>query len=443
VLTIISLLISLNGTTQAPGGGDLNPGISSNRESIEKFMDLRLGLSVHWGPSSLGGKEISWSRENEIPKNIYDNFYKTFCPSEFDAREWVELAKDGGMKYISITSKHHDGFSLWSSAYTEYDIANTPFKRDIVKELSEACKNGGLVFGSYYSIIDWYHPDYQPYDHGGPGELYPQYDDTPNFERYIIFMKNQLKELVIDYGAEIIQFDGEWDPTWDHQLGSDLYLYVRKLNDNVLVNSRTDVGRFHLNPETRMWDWKIYAGDFEERERMVDWVESESDILGKSDNPWQAWVTIDQAQWAWNETPRLLTSDEIIIDFLKTIGDNGNYLINLGPRPDGTFHPDQMAIVKEFGRWVRKYAEAIYGTRGGPFTQEDRYTSTIKAKTVYVFVYDHALEKIEIETGKLQIERVLNFEDNEVSFSMTNNSLVIEIPKREKENIHVLKLLIK
>jgi len=440
---LILLLISSDGITQNRGGGNLNPGISTNQESIEKFMDLRLGLSIHWGPSSIGGKEISWSRDKEIPKEIYDNYYKTFNPSEFDAREWVELAIEGGMKYISITSKHHDGFSLWPSSYTEYDISSTPFKRDIVKELSEACKNEGLVFGSYYSIIDWYHPDYQPYNHGGPGELYPQFDDTPNFERYIIFMKNQLKELVIDYGAKIIQFDGEWDPTWNHQLGSDLYMYVRKLNDDVLVNSRTDVGRFNLNAETGMWDWRIYAGDFEERERMVDWVQNETHILGKSDSPWQAWVTVDQAQWSWNETPRLLSSDEVIIDLLKTIGDNGNYLINLGPRPDGTFHPDQVALVKEFGKWVRKYSEGIYGTRGGPFSQEDSYTSTIKDQTVYLFVYDHSLNKIKLDAGKHKVERVSDFEGEELSYSMENNSLIIEVPKQETENILVLKILIK
>ena len=131
--------------------------------------------------------------------------------------------------------------------------------------------------------------------------MYTDYSGEPDFERYMLYMKNQLRELVLDYDTQIIQFDGEWDPTWNHQLGSDLYMYMRKLNDRILLNSRVDVGRYHLNQETKMWDWKIYAGDFEERERMVDWVKEENQVYGRSDIPWQAWVTIDQAQWSWNK----------------------------------------------------------------------------------------------------------------------------------------------
>ncbi|WP_395343272.1 alpha-L-fucosidase [Ningiella sp. W23] len=290
--------------TIKPGGGDLNPGIYSHPKTMSDFQDMKIGLSVHWGPSSLGGKEISWSRGEQIPREEYDAYYQSFNPTQFNAQAWMDLMKEGGMKYIMLTSKHHDGFALWDSKYSTYDIASTPFKRNIVQELVDASKQNDIVFGSYFSIIDWYHPDYQPYDHGGPGELYATDASTPNFERYRMFMKAQLRELIQDYGAKIIQLDGEWDPSFNHDIGSHLYAYLRLLDPTVIINNRVDVGREHLPADTGMWDWKRYAGDFDERERMVDWIQKESKVFGRSVNPWQAWVTIDQAQWSYNETPR-------------------------------------------------------------------------------------------------------------------------------------------
>ncbi|MEX0324143.1 MAG: alpha-L-fucosidase [Puniceicoccaceae bacterium] len=371
------------------GGGDLNPGIHANRDSLEAFQDMRVGLSIHWGPSSLGGKEISWARGTDIPRETYDAYYKEFRPVNFNAREWVTLAKAGGMRYISLTSKHHDGFSLWFSSVTDYDMESTPLKRDIVRELADACSEAGIVFGSYYSIIDWYHPDYHPQSHGGPGELIPAKADAPVFERYLRFMKTQLRELIVDYGAKIIQFDGEWEHTWNHVLGSDLYLYCRKLNDEVLVNSRTDIGRMVKQKIGGDWDWTTYAGDYEERERMVEWVEGEhADVQGMSEIPWQAWVTIDRLQWSYNETPGLMSPSEVVHDLLAIVGDNGNYMINLGPRPDGSFHPEQVAVVREVGDWLKYHGLGIYGTRGGPWRETGSYTSTVRDGCVYLFVLD-------------------------------------------------------
>ncbi|GAB5520365.1 MAG: hypothetical protein RhofKO_26160 [Rhodothermales bacterium] len=430
------------GWVEAPGGGNLNPGLYTHSEAIERFQDMRIGLSIHWGPSSHGGKEISWSRGEAIPKATYDAFYQQFNPTGFDADAWVQLAKEGGMRYILLTSKHHDGFSLWPSAVTEYDIANTPFERDIVGELADATRAQGLVFGSYYSTIDWYHPDYQPYGHGGPGPLFATHDDTPNYERYLVFMKQQLRELVQDYGAEIIQLDGEWDPTWNHERGSDLYLYLRHLNDEVLVNSRVDVGRQNKDPETGLWDWRIYAGDFEERERMVDWVPTEhhdGDVFGKTETPWQAWVTIDQAQWSWNATPRLLTADEIVLDLVKTIGDNGNYLINLGPRPDGTFEPEQVAIIQEVGQWIHAHDEAIYGTRGGPFSAEGAFTSTTTGDIAFLFVLDAELEAVTLDLGDRVLNDATTYAGESVDVQQVGTNATLQLPASQ-ETVRVFRL---
>ena len=417
-------------TIERAGGGDLNPGVYYNQETMKDFQDMKIGLSVHWGPSALGGKEISWSRGKEIPQAEYDNYYKAFNPTKFDAQAWMELMHEGGMKYIMLTSKHHDGFALWDSKYSEYDIANTPFKRNIVQELVDAAKQNDIVFGTYFSIIDWYHPDYQPYGPGGPGELYETDESTPNFERYRMFMKKQLHELIVDYGAKIIQLDGEWDPTFNHDLGSHLYLYLRYLDPTVIINNRADVGREHL-PESGMWDWTRYAGDFDERERMVDWIQKESKVFGRSVNPWQAWVTIDQAQWSWNETPRLLSSDEVIVDLVKTIGDGGNYLINLGPKPDGTFDQTQANVIRTMGKWVDAHSEGIYGTRAGPFLEEGVYTSTEKDGEVFLYVFQNAPKTLTLPIEDIAIKNAQLANGEELGFSVNGSKLTIELADTE------------
>ncbi len=441
LLTLSSIMAFNALHSQRTGGGDLNPGLHTNKASIEHFQDMRIGLSIHWGPSSLGGKEISWSRGKEISKDEYDSFYQSFNPTGFDAAEWVNLAKAGGMQYILLTSKHHDGFSLWPSAVSPYTIAHTPFSRDIVGELSSACQAGELLFGSYYSIIDWYHPDYQPYGHGGPGKLYETDARTPDFERYLAFMKAQLAELVHIYGARIIQFDGEWDPTWNHELGSDLYRYVRELDDTVLVNSRVDVGRYGGQGEGSPWDWTVYAGDYEERERMVDWVGRDSHVFGQSDVSWQAWVTIDQAQWSWNATPRLLTATEIIIDMLKTVGDGGNYLINLGPRPDGTFEPEQEKTIRAFGQWVGQYAAAIYGSRAGFLAKENHYTSTQRGDTLFLFVFPSPDNTLTLPLRRDTILKVEHYGGDPLQLEFNaQGEAVLTLPPADHHGMWVLRL---
>jgi alpha-L-fucosidase len=427
-------------TVTKPGGGDLSPGLYTHPKMIKKFEALRVGLSVHWGPSALGGKEISWARNKEIPTATYDNFYKSFNPVKFNADEWMRLMKDGGMKYIVVTSKHHDGFALWHSKYTDYDMASTPSKRDIVRELSTAAKRNGIMFGSYYSIIDWYHPDYTPNEHGGPGPLIARQADSPYFDRYVTFMKNQLRELVVNYGSEIIQFDGEWDKTWTHERGSDLYKYVRGLRDATLISNRTDVGRDHLDPKTGTWNWRVYAGDFDERERMVDWVGKDSKVFGKSDNPWQAWVTIDQAQWAWNATPRLQTADAIILDLVKTVGDGGNYLINLGPRADGSFEPDQAEMIRTVGRWLKRYGNGIYATKAGPFSKEGSYTSTTKGQEITLFVVDPTVTEVSLDGSGPKLSMARDADGKTLQIKRVGSNQVIDLSNASNEKIRVIRL---
>ncbi len=448
VLSIfISFLISEKSLSQKTGGGELNPGIFTNEKSLKNFKNMRFGLSIHWGPNVAAGKEISWSRGKETPKDEYDALYKQFNPTKFNADEWVKFVQEVGMKYVLITSKHHDGFAMWHSDYSDYDVAITPFKRDILKELSEACQKKGIVFGTYYSTLDWYHPDYQPYGHGGPGDIFPKFKDTPSQDRYMIYAKNQVRELITKYNSQIIQFDGDWDSTWTHQLGSDMYLYIRKLSDGVLVNSRTDKGRYPPPPYSKKEPWRadIFAGDFEERERITENFaegDTNTNVLGKSQNPWQAWVTVDKSQWSWKPNPKLLEPKEIIVDLLKTIGDDGNYLMNIGPRPDGTFEPIIVSNMREVGTWVKTHADAIYDTRGGNFVEEGKFTSTQKGKTTNLFVFDNSIEQLVLKKNNQKVISVKNEKGQAMIFQQVEGNITLKIGKSNQNDfVRVYKVL--
>jgi len=392
---VVATLIALAASVQpgaAQGGGDLNPDLKTDPQALKRFLDMRVGLSIHWGPSSQTGYEISWSRvpagtkqRQVVPVERYDALYKTFNPVKFDAAEWASLAKRWGTRYVLPTGKHHDGFSLWFSAQSPYTMAATPFHRDLMKELGQAVRAQGLVFGSYYSDIDWYHPDW-PAPRGGPGPLFRAYPDSPNLDRYLDYMRKQLAELINDYGVEILQFDGEWD-AWNHQVGSAMYRYLHRMFPTVILSSRVDVGRPAAEKVHGEWDWKTYAGDYEERERNVSWLpSSDREVRTWATHPCQAWITVDKRQWAWNPDPELLTTPELIREVVTTVGSNCNIAINIGPRPDGTFHPDQVALMDSLGKWLQANGEAIYGTRGGPFYLAPWGVSTRKGNRAYVHV---------------------------------------------------------
>lgn len=351
-------------------GGDANPDLKTNVQALKKWQALRFGMFIHWGPVTLRGTEIGWSRGREVPIDEYDRLYKEFNPVLFNAREWVATAKAAGMKYLIITSKHHDGFCLWDSKYTDYDIMSTPFKRDVLKELAKECKRQGILFGTYYSILDWHHPDYTT-RHGGD----PRPIEQSDMSRYIIYMKNQLRELVENYHTNILWFDGEWEDSWDHDKGMDLYRYVRSLRDDILINNRVDKGRKGMHGMTIS---KKFAGDFGTPEQRVGTFEI--------DNPWESCITICR-QWAWKPNDQMKSLRECIQTLAKTAGGGGNLLLNVGPMLDGRMEQRQIDRLKEMGEWLKKNGESIYGTQGGPFKPTDWMVSTRKGNKIFVHLF--------------------------------------------------------
>ena len=359
------------------------------------WREARLGLFVHWGPVSLAGTEIGWSRGREVPIERYDQLYKSFDPQRFDAAQWVSTAKEAGLRYVVLTTKHHDGFSLYDTQQSEYSVMHTPYARDVTSALASECARQGLRFGAYYSIIDWYHPDYLP---RGAGDERPE--AQADFERYVAFAKAQLRELLTGYpNVDLLWFDGQWEPHWSFARGRDLEAYCRALRPGVIINNRVaQSGGEGTEP----------AGDYDTPEKTVG--------AYRDDRAWETCDTLAQ-QWAWKPDDELKSLDELLRLVARVVGGDGNLLLNVGPMPDGGIEPRQVERLKQLGAWLSRNGESIYGTRGGPFLPRGELTSTRKGSTIYLHVLEWPREGLvippfegrilsarRVDGGKLQSE---------------------------------------
>jgi len=381
--------------------------LKAGEQDIQAWRQMKFGLFIHWGPVSLKGTEIGWSRGGErrgrndkstgsVPVEIYDNLYKQFNPLKFDAEQWVQMAKDAGMKYLVFTSKHHDGFSMFDSKLTDYKISNSPFKRDVVKELADACHKGGLKLGYYYSPVDWYHPDYR----------------TENHARYIEYMHGQLRELCSNYGRiDIIWFDGLGGSAkdWDSE---NLFKMIRRLQPEVIINNRAGLPADHDTPEQRI-------GKFQ------------------NDRPWETCMTICR-QWAWKPDDQMKSFKQCIQTLVKTLGGDGNLLFNVGPMPDGRIESRQVERLKEMGAWLRKYGQSIYGTRGGPFKPGAWGASTYKGNAVYIHVLNWSGEKLLLSPVPKKIVASSVLTGGEASVRQTDEAIEISVPKAYRHEIDTI-----
>ena len=333
-------------------------------ERMEWWRDARFGMFIHWGLYAIPAGEwkgntnhAEWIRHSaKIPIAQYDTFVDQFNPVRFDADKWVRMAKRAGMKYIVITSKHHDGFCLWDSKQTDYDVMSTPFRRDILQELTEACEKHGIRMCFYHSIMDWHHPDYLP---RRDWEKNDRPAEGADFSSYITYMKKQLSELVAKYDPGVMWFDGEWEGTWTHEMGKDLYSYVRGLKNDIIINNRVDKGRRGMEGLTKEGE---YRGDFGTPEQEIP----DQGIPGMD---WESCMTMNN-HWGWNKNDKNFKSTEDLVRKLIDIASKGgNFLLNIGPKADGTFPQESMERLEQIGRWMDVYGDSIYGTQASPFDQ--------------------------------------------------------------------------
>lgn len=326
------------------------------------WRNARFGMFIHWGLYSIpAGKwkdetgHAEWIRTTaQIPLKTYDQFIDKFNPVNYNPEKWVSLAKEAGMKYIVITSKHHDGFCLFDSKYTDFDVMSTPYGKDLLKPLAEECHEQGIKICWYHSIMDWHHPDYLP----RRGWETNRSTKNADFDEYFEYMKKQLRELLTGYGdIGVLWFDGEWEKTWNDKYGRELYNYVRGLQEDIIINNRVGASRSGM---AGFSDNKISAGDFGTPEQEIP-------ATGIPGADWETCMTMND-HWGYNRYDDNWKSTEDLIHKLIDIASKGgNFLLNVGPKADGTFPRESITRLKAIGKWMDKYGESIYGTQASPF----------------------------------------------------------------------------
>jgi len=348
----------------------------ANLEARRWFQDAKFGLFVHWGVYSVLA-DGEWVMNNKkIPISEYEKLPARFNPTEFDPQEWVALVKAAGMKYLTITSKHHDGFAMFDSKVSDWDIVDrTPYKRDVLKRLADECRRQGIKLFFYYSQLDWHHPDYFPRGRTGQTAGRPESGD---WYKYLDYMDRQLKELLTGYG-ELggIWFDGWWDkPDADWRLER-TYKLIHDLQPQALVGAN-----HHRRPFPGE-DFQMFEKDLPGRN-----TAGFNDRSEVGDLPLETCETINGA-WGFNANDKRFKSTRDLVHYLaRAAGSNANFLLNVGPMPNGKIQPEFVTRLREVGQWLGKYGDSIYGTRGGPLTPRPWGVTTRQGNKVYLHILD-------------------------------------------------------
>ena len=348
-------------------------------DRLQWFREAKFGLFIHWGVYSMIGRE-EWARQLlQIPLEEYQYYADNFNPTAFDPDAWAALAKDAGVRYVVITSKHHDGFAIFDSAHTTYDIMASKYGKDILGPLSVSMKKAGIPLGFYYSIMDWHHPDYLPRRDWEKSRT----AQGANFDRYVAHMKNQLEELLTKYGdIGVLWFDGEWERTWNQNYGRDLYSYVRAKQPAILVNNRVGAGRAGMQGLTREGE---FGGDFGTPEQEIP-------PTGLPGVYWETCMTMNN-NWGYNKNDSNWKSTRTLVRMLADIASKGgNFLLNVGPTAEGLFPQPSIDRLREIGRWMDVNGESIYATNASPFQKLDWGRCTSKPVDGGTRLYLHVFE---------------------------------------------------
>jgi alpha-L-fucosidase len=393
----------------------------------------RFGMFIHWGlyaiPAGVWkGRNVpgigEWIMAGaNIPVADYAPLARQFNPVKFDAAQWVGIAKSAGMKYIVITSKHHDGFSLWDSKVSDYDVVDsTPYGKDILAALTRECRRQGVRMCFYHSILDWHHPaQYVNPDAKDARDGHARNRIHPERKaEYIRYLKGQLRELILNYDPAVLWFDGEWVDWWTEPDGKDLYSYVRSLKNDIIVNNRVGKGRRGMQGLNK---GPGYAGDFGTPEQEIP-------ATGQPGVDWESCMTMNDT-WGYKSGDNNWKSTEKLVrNLVDIVSKGGNYLLNVGPTAEGVIPEASVERLAEIGKWMSVNAEAIYETSASPFEQPKWGRYTKKPGVLYAHVFEWP------QSGRLQIP-ALPQKVSRVSLLAAEGSASLQV-KQSDSGIEVL-----
>lgn len=335
-------------------------------------------MFLHWGLYSiLAGnwhgdtQSAEWIRNNDhIPLDEYDQLLSRWNPVDFDPDAWAAMAQRAGMKYVVLTTKHHDGFCLFDSKVTTFDVMSTPSQRDICRDLSRALRKRGLRVGWYHSIMDWHHPDYLP---RRDWEVATRPVDGAEFPRYVEYLHASVDEILTNYGRiDVLWFDGQWEPTWTHQLAVALNDEIRARHPKLIINNRIDGAGAPKGQE---------LGDFGTPEQTIP-------ATGLPGKDWESCITMND-DWGYKADDHNWKSPRTLVEMLvETASEGGNLLLNAGPMASGRFPPESIDRLHQIGDWMKLHGDAIYGTTASRFAESPTFRSTTKGRDLHLFVTD-------------------------------------------------------
>ncbi|MDN3586504.1 alpha-L-fucosidase [Pedobacter aquatilis] len=415
------------------------------QENIDQrkwFADARFGMFIHWGPFSIPGSGEWVMNDRKLTVHNYTNLKDFFNPIDFDAATYVSLAKNAGMKYITLITRHHDGFSMWDTKYSDFNIMNTPYKKDIIKMFADECHKQGIQLYLYYSLLDWRRDDY-PYETGRTGQ-HSGRKAKSDYASYLAFMKNQLTELLTNYG-EIggIWFDGHWDQTqpegaadrssrldWKYD---EIYGLIHKLQPQCMIGNN-----HHLTP---------FAGeDFQMFERDLPGENSSGLSFQKASDklPLETCETISNS-WGYNLSDTSYKSNKQLVSILVKASSLGaNLLLNIGPMPSGKIQPEFVDRLSAMGSWLKTYGESIYGTKAGFIKSQAWGSVTQTDNKVYIHILDN--ENISVKLNQFPFKKIIKAyllkDKSPVKFISKSGSVEVTtgFSNQETDNVVVLEV---
>ncbi|WP_291870277.1 alpha-L-fucosidase [Maribacter sp.] len=404
------------------------------------FQDAKYGMFIHWGVYSLLG-DGEWVMQNQdIPVDRYELLPSFFNPINFDAKEIVGLAKEAGMKYIAITTKHHDGFAMYDSKISNYNIVSaTPYGKDIFRMLEQECKKQGIKLFAYYSQLDWHHPDYYPRGWTGRKTARPEFGD---WSKYLDYQDAQIKELAENYDIAGFWFDGWWDQAPDKE---DWHKAVEYRIKGAEWNLEKTYRMIHeVNPALLIGN-NHHELPFDGE----DFQMFEKDLPGKNTSgfggadigrlPIETCETINHS-WGFNLQDGKHKSVKNLVQYLvRASGNNANFLLNIGPMPNGEIQKEHKDRLRKMGEWIKNNGETIYGTRQGSISFQEKIVSTIKGNKIYVHILELNRNEVIVSDFHQKIKKVIFFKDKTpVKYKLKKGELKFKVPENKKDHLDTI-----